>query len=292
MTTLFCSRLLARPMASLQRSIQPSLALRTAVAPSAALVITRPFSCSIPRTNETQKPTESPATTTITASDDAAKKSSGSSSSSTDTPPKIAPVTEAPTSASTSSTSSALSSPLAHLYPSSKNTKDSTASTASEMRQLSHTLFAGVAKANSTNVQDADTPLTDAKAGEDDTLESFHFHVYSHKHNTHITVTRPNRNPIISMSCGNIGIRKSRRKNYDAAYQLTAYVLERLYHEGWQEKIRNLEVVLKGFGAGREAATKVLLGQEGKLLADKIIRVSDATKIKFGGTRSKNPRRI
>ncbi|PHH52911.1 putative 37S ribosomal protein S18, mitochondrial [Ceratocystis fimbriata CBS 114723] len=278
-------------MASLQRSIQPSLALRLAVAPSASLVINRPFSYSIPRTDETQKPTESPATTTITASDDAAMKSSGSSSS-TDTPPKTAPATEAPTSTSTSSTSSTLSSPLAHLYPSPKEINDFPPSTASEMRKLSHTLFAGVAKANSTHVQDADTPLTDAKAGEDDTLEPFHFHVYSHKHNTHITVTRPNRNPIISMSCGNIGIRKSRRKNYDAAYQLTAYVLERLYHEGWQEKIKNLEVVLKGFGAGREAATKVLLGQEGKLLADKIIRVSDATKIKFGGTRSKNPRRI
>jgi small subunit ribosomal protein S11 len=122
--------------------------------------------------------------------------------------------------------------------------------------------------------------------------EPYHFHVYSHKHNTHVTVTKPNRNPIISLSCGNIGFRKSRRKQYDAAYQLTVYVLERLYDAGWDRRIDRMEVVLRGFGQGREAATKVLLGTEGSKLRDKIVRVSDATRIKFGGTKSRNPRRI
>lgn len=122
--------------------------------------------------------------------------------------------------------------------------------------------------------------------------EPYHFHVLAHKHNTHITVTKPNRDAIISLSCGNIGFRKARRKNYDAAYQLTVYVLERLYDAGWDTKINRLEVVLRGFGMGREAASKVLLGSEGARLKDKIIRVSDATRIKFGGTKSKNPRRI
>lgn len=122
--------------------------------------------------------------------------------------------------------------------------------------------------------------------------EPFHFHVLAHKHNTHVTVTKPDRGAIISLSCGNIGFRKARRKQYDAAYQLTVYVLERLYDAGWDQKIEQMEVILKGFGTGREAATKVLLGSEGSRLRDKIVRVADATKIKFGGTRSKNPRRI
>ncbi|PKS06741.1 hypothetical protein jhhlp_006815 [Lomentospora prolificans] len=122
--------------------------------------------------------------------------------------------------------------------------------------------------------------------------EPYHFHVLSHKHNTHVTVTKPNRDAIISLSCGNIGFRKSRRKQYDAAYQLTVYVLERLYDAGWDRKINKMEVVLRGFGAGREAATKVLLGNEGSRLRDKIVRIADATRIKFGGTKSKNPRRI
>lgn len=258
MSALFYSRLLARP----------ALAARSAVAPSAVSVaFARPFSISASAHNDTPKaPDAAPAAAQPAAAE----------------PPKPAAATA----------SSAMSSPLADLY---RKAKDNAAAPATSMRHLSNALFGGAnaAAGSSSNVVDPNAaPLTDAEAAIDDSVEPFHFHIYSHKHNTHITVTRPNRHPIIAMSCGNIGIRKSRRKNYDAAYQLTAYVLERLYHQGWQHKIKNLEVILKGFGQGREAATKVLLGQEGKLIADKIKRVSDATTIKFGGTRSKNPRRI
>ena len=129
------------------------------------------------------------------------------------------------------------------------------------------------------------------EAKEDD-LEPFHFHIISHKHNTHITCTRPNREPIISMSCGNIGFRKSRRGTFDSAYSLTKYVLERLIHAGWPMKMSRLEVVLRGFGQGREAALKVLMSPEGKVLRDKIVRVADSTRVKFAGTRSEKPRRL
>ncbi|KAG6005531.1 hypothetical protein E4U21_007857 [Claviceps maximensis] len=125
-----------------------------------------------------------------------------------------------------------------------------------------------------------------------DRLEPYHLHVYSHKHNTHITCTKPNREPIISMSCGNIGYRKSRRGTFDSAYSLTKYALERLIHTGWTQKINKLELVLRGFGQGRDAAVKVLMSPEGKVLRDKIIRVADSTRIKFGGTRSEKPRRL
>jgi small subunit ribosomal protein S11 len=50
--------------------------------------------------------------------------------------------------------------------------------------------------------------------------------------------------------------------------------------------------VLRGFGQGREAAVKVLMSPEGKVLRDKIIRVADNTKIKFAGTRAKKRRRL
>lgn len=122
--------------------------------------------------------------------------------------------------------------------------------------------------------------------------EPFHFHVYAHKHNTHITVTKPNRGAILSLSAGNIGFKKSKRGTYDAAYQLCAHVLDKLNQGGWHRKINALEVVLRGFGAGREAATKVLLGNEGRLLRPHIKKVSDGTKLKFGGTRSPRPRRL
>ncbi|QUC15916.1 uncharacterized protein UV8b_00157 [Ustilaginoidea virens] len=126
----------------------------------------------------------------------------------------------------------------------------------------------------------------------EDDKEPYHFHVYSHKHNTHITCTKPNREPIISMSCGNIGYRKARRGTFDSAYSLTKYVLERLIHTNWPREINRLELVLRGFGPGREAAVKVLMSPEGKIFRDKIVRVADSTRIKFGGTRSEKPRRL
>jgi small subunit ribosomal protein S11 len=131
------------------------------------------------------------------------------------------------------------------------------------------------------------TDETEAASG-----EPWHFHIYSHKHNTHVTVTKPNRDAVIAMSCGNLGFKKSGRKHYDAAYQLGAYVLDRLYQDGYAKKIGKVEVQLRGFGAGREAVVKVLLGNEGKWLRDKIKKVSDSTRLKFGGTRSKKPRRL
>lgn len=121
-------------------------------------------------------------------------------------------------------------------------------------------------------------------------LEPHHLHIYSHKHNTHITLTQPDRKPLISLSCGNLGYRKSRRGTFDSAYSLTKYVLERITYTGIQ--LDRLELVLRGFGPGREAAVKVLLSPEGKLFRERIIRVADSTRVKFGGTRSEKPRRL
>ena len=56
--------------------------------------------------------------------------------------------------------------------------------------------------------------------------------------------------------------------------------------------IRALEVVLRDFGPGREALTKILMGQEGREVRKRVTRVMDATRLKFGGTRSKKRRRL
>ncbi|KAI6363841.1 hypothetical protein MCOR25_005778 [Pyricularia grisea] len=125
-----------------------------------------------------------------------------------------------------------------------------------------------------------------------DSEEPYHFHIYSHKHNTHVTVTDPNRDAIVSLSTGNLGFKKSGRKHYDSAYQLGALVIDKLQEKGLHNKINKLEVILRGFGAGREAVTKVLMGNEGRLFRPKIVSVADSTRLKFGGTRSKKPRRL
>ncbi|KAK4153379.1 hypothetical protein C8A00DRAFT_15372 [Chaetomidium leptoderma] len=127
---------------------------------------------------------------------------------------------------------------------------------------------------------------------EEESAEPYHFHVFSHKHNTHITLTKPNRDALLSLSCGNLGFKKAGRKHYDSAYQLGAYVIDKMHQKGLVNKIHKLEVVLRGFGQGRDAVVKVLMGNEGKLLRPKITRVSDATRVKFGGTRSKKKRRL
>ncbi len=127
---------------------------------------------------------------------------------------------------------------------------------------------------------------------QDPNSEPHHFHIYSHKHNTHITLTKPNREVILSLSCGNLGFRKSGRKHYDSAYQLGAYVIDKMHQKNLVNKINSLEVILRGFGQGREAVVKVLMGNEGKLLRGKITRVADSTRLKFGGTRSPRIRRL
>ncbi|KAI4248136.1 MAG: hypothetical protein L6R40_001225 [Gallowayella cf. fulva] len=119
-----------------------------------------------------------------------------------------------------------------------------------------------------------------------------HLHIYATRHNTHITLTAPSRDPIISVSCGNIGFRKAARGTYDAAYQLGAYVMGRIQQQGLLAQIQHLEVVLRDFGPGREAVSKILLGSEGRNLRGRVVRVSDSTRLKFGGTRSKKPRRL
>ncbi|GAB7363898.1 hypothetical protein MBLNU230_g4461t1 [Neophaeotheca triangularis] len=141
-------------------------------------------------------------------------------------------------------------------------------------------------------------------------------HVYAHKHNTIITFVQPPRSAaettssgisstnasaadqkkmvdvLLSLSTGNIGFRKAGRGGFDAAYQLAAYTLKQIQEKGMLRDIKKLEVVLRGFGAGREAVTKALLGTEGRMLRGRISSVVDATRLKLGGPRSPKPRRL
>lgn len=120
----------------------------------------------------------------------------------------------------------------------------------------------------------------------------YNLHVYAHKHNTIITLTRPNGNPLMSLGCGNIGFRKSHRSGYDPAYQLSSHVFAQIQEKGLLHEIKGITLVLKGFGMGRDAFIKVLLGNEGRNVRPLVTRVTDNTTIKFGGTRSRHVRRL
>lgn len=128
------------------------------------------------------------------------------------------------------------------------------------------------------------------KEWEDD--DKHKLHVYSTKHNTHITLAKPNNDSLISVSCGNIGFRKAGRGTYDAAYQLAAFVMSRIQDKGLLPQISRIELIYRGFGPGREAVTKAILSSEGKRIRPLITHLSDSTRLKFGGVRSKKPRRL
>jgi small subunit ribosomal protein S11 len=141
-------------------------------------------------------------------------------------------------------------------------------------------------------------------------------HVLATKHNTHLTLVQPPKpasqttssgisstnasaadqkkmvDVLLSISSGNIGFKKAGRGSYDAAYQLTAFTLKTMQERGMLHDIQKLEIVMRGFGAGREAVTKAILGAEGRNIRDKISAVLDSTRLKIGGTRSPKPRRL
>ncbi|KXT06390.1 hypothetical protein AC578_6027 [Pseudocercospora eumusae] len=144
----------------------------------------------------------------------------------------------------------------------------------------------------------------------------YRLHVYATRHNTHITFVQPSRpasqtassgvsgtsasakdqnkmvDVLLSLSAGNIGFRKAGRGSYDAAYQLGAFALKQMQEKGMLRDMHSLQVVMRGFGAGREAMTKIILGSEGRFIRNKITSVVDATRLKQGGPRSKKPRRL
>jgi small subunit ribosomal protein S11 len=122
--------------------------------------------------------------------------------------------------------------------------------------------------------------------------ELHHLHVYATKHNTHVTLTRPNREPMLSLSTGNINFKKANRGTFDAAYQLTNYSIAQMIEKGFMQSIQKIEIIMRGFGPGREAFQKAILGTEGRAIQPKIHRVTDSTRLKFGGCRSRAVRRL
>ena len=68
--------------------------------------------------------------------------------------------------------------------------------------------------------------------------------------------------------------------------------MSRIQQQGILAQISRLELVMRGFGEGRIAIQKILLGIEGMNLRSKVVKVTDSTRLKFGGTRSKKPRRL
>lgn len=116
--------------------------------------------------------------------------------------------------------------------------------------------------------------------------------VYSTRHNTHITLSRPNHDVIFALTAGNLGFRKAARGTYDAAYQLATYALRRIHDKALLDETARVALVFRGFGTGKTAVVKALMGTEGKEVRERVVRVAEKTRLKFGGARSPAPRRL
>jgi small subunit ribosomal protein S11 len=94
----------------------------------------------------------------------------------------------------------------------------------------------------------------------------------------------------VAISTGQLGFRKSARGEYEAGFQTAAKMFTIMEERGFLD--RDLEIVFKNFGKGRGAFEDALKGKEGDRVRGKIVRLSDNTKLKFGGTRSPKVRRL
>lgn len=94
------------------------------------------------------------------------------------------------------------------------------------------------------------------------------------------------------VSAGMLGFRKSNRAEYEAAYQVSSRIFKLIEERKLLAPNDQVELILKDFGRGREAFMSALQGKEGAHVRPHIMRITDATKIKYGGVRSKKLRRL
>lgn len=94
----------------------------------------------------------------------------------------------------------------------------------------------------------------------------------------------------ISISTGCLGFRKAARGEYEAAFQTSSKMFDLIKEKNMLNK--DIEVVMDDFGKGRAAFISALVGKEGASVVKKVVKVSDATKLKFGGVRSPKMRRL
>jgi small subunit ribosomal protein S11 len=128
-------------------------------------------------------------------------------------------------------------------------------------------------------------------------VQNYRIHVSCTPNNTHIVMSNPHGRLIKggNWTGGSVGFRGVNRSLYEAGYQCAVRAFARakeLVEQAGPGGGVRFEVLLKGFGQGREAVVKALMTSEGDDVRPYIIRVTDNTPIKIGGTRAKKMRRL
>ena len=122
----------------------------------------------------------------------------------------------------------------------------------------------------------------------------YHIHVACTPNNTHIVMSDERGHPIKSGSWtgGSCGFKGVNRSGYEAGYQCAVRAFARVKQLAREVPGARFEVLFKGFGQGRDAVFKALMTSEGDDVRPYVLRVTDNTPIKIGGTRARKTRRL
>lgn len=95
-----------------------------------------------------------------------------------------------------------------------------------------------------------------------------------------------------TLSAGKLGFRKAQRSELEAAYQVSYRFFKMIEDRNLLNHNDKIEVILKNFGQGRDIFLSALTGKEGSNIQPHVVRLIDATSLKFGGDRPKSQRRL
>ncbi len=108
-------------------------------------------------------------------------------------------------------------------------------------------------------------------------------YIHSTFNNTMVTLTDPNGNVIAAGSAGTVGFKGSRKSTPFAAGQAA----ERVARKAMENGMRQVEVLVKGPGSGREAAIRSL-----EAAGISILSIRDVTPMPHNGCRPRKRRRV
>lgn len=146
----------------------------------------------------------------------------------------------------------------------------------------------------------------------------YHLHCLTSHSNTILTLTNHKHEVVMGTSAGMCGFKKAARGGYEAGFRAMCNMLERMRDKedadaakSAKERAdpsrvqrvaankrkppfhpREIDLIVKDFGLGREAVMKALHGVEGDRYRGLVRSVIDATPLKFGGVRARAVRRL
>lgn len=125
--------------------------------------------------------------------------------------------------------------------------------------------------------------VTKTKAKTNKQVATGRIYVTATFNNTLVTITDSSGNALFSGSSGASGFKGARKSTPYAA----TTAVENVAKKAWDQGLREIEVYIKGPGAGRDAALRAL-----KSIGFNISLIADVTPIPHNGPRAKKKRRV